>query len=245
MSVAQFGDVEFGDAEFGESILATLSTPTFVFSTSASLGRISLAVTNPGTSPDYNEVWRYESGQDAKRLTATLPAGGTFDDYNVASQVTYFYYVRAVQTGGTFLDSAISSTSVTLSANLLHVVAKNASNNYNSTYGVLTLPLMAPIARPSVRDDRILIEPGRTKPVIATSDIVDRSYEGILMFAGYPNSDQSTLQRMYDQKAVYCVRDVKKHLLFGTMAQLRFTYQHTYSQAELAVLETDYEENVA
>jgi hypothetical protein len=245
MSVAQFADVEFGEAELGESILGTLSTPTFVFSTSASVGRITLAVTNSGTAPDYNEVWRYESGQDAKRLTASLPANGTFDDYNVASGVTYFYYVRAVQSGGGTADSPTDNTSVTLSVNLLHIVAKNASNNYDSTYGVLTLPLMAPISRPSVRDDRILIEPGRTKPVIATSDTVDRSYQGILMFTGYPNSDQTTLQNMYDQKAVYCVRDVEKHLLFGTMAQLRFAYQHTYSQAELSVLETDYEENVA
>src|SRR6185436_9307254 len=229
MSIAQFGDVEFAEAEFGESILGTLSVPTFVLTTDASLGRIRIAVTNPGTAPDYNEVWRYESGQEAKRLTASLPAGGTFDDYNVASGVTYFYYVRAVQSGGGTADSATDSTSVTLSSNLLHIVAKNASNNYDSTYGVLTLPLMAPVSRPSIRDDKILIEPGRTKPVIATSDIVDRSYQGILMFTGYPNSDQVTLQNMYDQKAVYCVRDVKKHLLFGTIAQLRFTYQHRYS----------------
>lgn len=244
MAVAQFGDVEFGESEFGESLLGTLTTPTIILTANTTDSRIEIAVTNSGTVPDYNEIWRFKSGESAIRITATLPANGVFYDYNVASAITYFYFARAVTVGGDSLDSATSSTSVTLTVTRLHTVAKNAANNIDSTYGLLTLPLTAPVGRPNNREDRVFVEPARTKPVIATSDIVSRGYNGILMFTGFPSTTLDTLISMYEQNEVYCVRDVDSHLLFGTLPSLPVSYQHTYAQVELNLEQTDYIEAV-
>jgi len=245
MSVVQFSDFEFAEAEYGESILGTLTAPTFTLSTDTSLGLITIQVTNAGVVPDFNEVYRYRSGEIAICLTRSLPAGGTFYDYNVASGVVYFYYVRAVQTGSSYADSAVSSTIVTFTSNLMHLVAKNAASNRLETYGTIVIPLMAPVTRTNDRDAQELIEPARTKSVVATSQVVNRAYTGTMLFAGYPNSIFTSLQTMYDARRVFCVRDVDSHLIFGTMTVFTTSYQHTYLQVELAVDETDFVENVA
>ena len=203
-----------------------------------------IAVNTFNNGGDHNEVWRFTSGTDAIRLTATLPINGGFRDYDVASGTTYFYYAVAVNADGTYIVSATTSASITLTANLLHIVAKNAESNVLETYGVLTIPLMAPVSRPSERESRELIEPGRTKSVIATSAIVSRTFQGTLIFTGFPNADFTLLQTMYALKRVFCVRDVKGHLLFGTITQFVTSYQHTYLQVELVVEESDYPEAV-
>ncbi len=211
--------------------------------TSAGDGYIAIAASNFGG--DHNEVWKSTDGTTFIRLSASLPLGGTFRDYNVASDTIYFYFLRVINANLSYLDSAIQSSSVTLSAARIHLVAKHAADNISSTYGVLTAPLMAPLSRPTSRDSKVLIEPGRTKPIIATSPVVERSYQGILVFTGYPNADLVSLRNMFDQHSVFCVRDTMKHILFGTFSTFRVTHQHTASYVELDLTETDYLENIA
>lgn len=220
------------------------SVPTFTLTANATDSRIEVAVTNPGTNPDYNEVWRFTSGTAAIKITDSLAADDQFDDYAVASGVTYFYFVRAVNTDG-FTDSVTASTSVTLSGTRIHVAAKNDDSNFNATYGVISLNLMAPVSRPSSREVRELIEPARSKPIIATGEIVDRSYSGTLIFAGFPNTDFTNFQTMYEARKVLCVRDVKRNILFGTMSRFITTYRHTFMQVELIVEESDFVEDLA
>lgn len=206
-------------------------------------GYIEIRAANIGG--DHNEVWRFTSTTSPIQLTATLAMGVPFRDYAVASGVTYFYFVRSVNADATFQDSTPAASTVDLQTTWIHVAAKNSASNINATYGALSLSLLVPVSRPSVRDTKELIEPGRTKAVVATGDIVDRAFIGTLIFSGFPNSTFTAFQAMYEARRVMCVRDMKGHILFGTMTKFMTTYQHSLIQVELVVEESDFYEDLA
>ena len=99
------------------------SQPTIALTSDSTEGAIEIAIVNPGTNPDYNDVWRYKSSESlssAIKIGANVRADGVFADYSCGSGISYNYFVRAVD-GSDTADSAIATSSVTLS--LLHVHA--------------------------------------------------------------------------------------------------------------------------
>lgn len=102
--------------EDSETFTATFTGP-LVPSTTITVdnvnGFIQIEITNPsgGTTPDENDLYRYESTQtkaNAIRVGRSVAVNGTFRDYGVASGKTYNYFVRAkVLSTGLFTDGSV------------------------------------------------------------------------------------------------------------------------------------------
>jgi hypothetical protein len=242
MAVNQFGEIEFGAAEFGESVLDALSTPTILVTANVTESRIEIVVTNPGAAPDYNEIWRFLSGEPPIRLTASLPVGGTYLDYAVASGISYFYFARAVQVGGSFADSSVANTSVTFPEFRLHAVTKAAQANLSGT--AYTFKAVPPQGRFLGRNQQMLFSPALVKPIAAPGEIVQRGWNVQVWSPNLSLTDVRSLQSLADLNQVLCVRDGRGRLMFGTISELPITYGVT-TVINLALSESDYHLHVA
>lgn len=242
MAIAQFGDVEFGESEFGESTLGTLSTPTITVTADATLARLEVAVTNPGDSPDYNEIWRFISGEAAIRLTATLPSGGTYYDYDVASGVTHFYFARAAYIGGTYAESSTHGELVTFSNLRIHAVQKGADTNlYGTAYELFGGESQS---RPHARAQEVLITPALGKAIIATGEVVTRSWSGQVFAFSFSLAAVQGLKALQALRRTLCMRDGLGNILFGTLAPLSVSYDVT-SVVSFNLIETDFNQHIA
>jgi hypothetical protein len=205
-----------------------------------SLGYIDVISNNVGG--DHNEVWRYTSGTTAIRITKTLPINGTFRDYAVASGVTYFYFVRAVNADGSYFESSVTSASVTLADPWIFAVTKGASTNLSGI--AYTLKAVEPQSRPVSRVEQVLRAPTRTKPIIATGEIVTKSWAVAVVSPNLSVSDVVTLETLATLNQTLCIRDTYGRLMFGTISDMPIAYGIT-SVVSLTLQETDYHEQVA
>ena len=206
----------------------------------AASGYIDVHANNVGG--DHNEVWRYTSGTAAIRLTKTLPLSGTFRDYAVASGITYFYYVRAVNADGNYADSAVQTASVALSDPWIFAITKGSLSNLSGT--AYTLKAVEPQSRPVNRREEILFAPARTKPIVATGEIASRSWSVQVLSPNLSLSDATTLESLAALKMTLCIRDTYGRLMFGTIKELPVSYGIT-SVVGLTLQATDYHLHVA
>lgn len=206
----------------------------------ASGGYVDVISNNVGG--DHNEVWRYTSGTAAIRITKTLPISGTFRDYAVASGVTYFYFVRAVNADGSYLESAVTSASITLADPYIFAVTKGALTNLSGI--AYTLKAIEPQSRPVSRAEQILYAPTRTKPIIATGEIVTKSWSVAVVSPNLSLSDVTTLETLAALNQTLCIRDTYGRIMFGTISNLPVSYGIT-SVVSLTLQATDYREHVA
>src|SRR5262249_19023119 len=92
-------------------------------------GFIRIAVTNPSTPPDHNDMYRStpsENSGAAMRVASGLKVNGIYTDHAIASGLTYSYFVRAVDAGGSpTADSTVSTGTVSLGYARLHCVIRN------------------------------------------------------------------------------------------------------------------------
>lgn len=218
------------------------SVPTFTLTPSDSLGRIRVVVTNPGTNPDHNTISRNESGQPSIVIAANVAADGTFDDYSIPSEVTQFYSVKAVDSGGAFADSIIQSSSITLASLWLHAVQKGATSNlFGATY---TMNGGEVQARPATRVEEVLISPARSKAIIATGEVINRQWAVTVLSPNFSLVTVRALEALQALRRTLCMRDGRGNILFGTIGQLSLAYDIN-SVVTFSLTETDFQQGVA
>ena len=216
------------------------SSVSLVSAPNAGGGYIAITPTNVGG--DHNEIWRYTSGTGAVRLTKTLPIGGTFRDYATASGVTYFYFARAVNADGSYLDSTVLTDSVTLEDPWLFAITKGATSNLSGD--ALALKAIEPQSRPVSRTEVILFPAGRTKPIIATGDIVTKSWSVTVLSINLLLVDQLALEALAALRRTLCIRDCYGRIMFGTIRELPTSYGIN-TAVSLTLTQTDYHLHVA
>ena len=190
----------------------------------------------------HNEVWRYTSGTSAIRLTKTLPISGTFRDYAVASGITYFYFIRSVNADGSYLESAVQSASIILSDFWIFAITKGSLSNLSGLpYSLLAVE---PQSRPVSRSAEVLSALGRTKPIVATGEMVVRSWSVSIVSINLSLTDVHTLEALAALNQALCVRDAYGRIMFGTIEQMPIAYGIS-SVVSLTLQETDYQLHVA
>lgn len=93
--------------------------------------RLRLTIDNGVSTITANSVWRAtatENGGLAQLIANTVPDDGMFDDFNIASGLTYSYYVVA-DDGSTTATSLTKTGSVTLHNAYIHAVTKSSSSS--------------------------------------------------------------------------------------------------------------------
>lgn len=191
---------------------------------------------------DHNEVWKYESGGTPKRITATLPIGGTFQDHAVASDKTYFYFTRAYNANGSYLESAVATSVVTFPDFRLFAITKAASTNLSGTS--YSLKAVTPQTRPISRAGEMLFAPALTKPLPAPGEIIQRGWSVQIWSPNLSLDDVRSLESLAALNQVLCVRDGRGRLMFGTISELPVTYGVT-TVVNLTLVESDYHEHCA
>jgi hypothetical protein len=101
--------------------------------------RLRITINNGASVIIANYIWRATSTENdgvPQLIANTVADDGMFDDFNVASGLTYSYYVIA-DDGSSTAQSLTSASSITLHNAVLHAVTKNSStaNAIASTSG--------------------------------------------------------------------------------------------------------------
>ena len=214
----------------------------------ASTDHIHITISNSGV-PTRNEVWRRttnEYGGAYIRICSTVIEDGTFDDYNVASGITYDYFIREV-TGGATVDSAAASATLTLSRVAVHVVTKrSASTNKDASYGLLSLH------SPDTHEFDFAFELTTEalggnitqNQLLGAGETNVRQVPIIVPLASTAQATRESLETMLRSNKLLCLRTPNQVKAFGVFLNgLRQTYDLS-TTIPLLLTETDYSEAI-
>lgn len=229
------------------------STPTIVLSVVSNVA-IQTVITNPGTNPDHNELWRRTDDEyDGAyvRIYPSVAADGTFTDYAVAFGKTYSYFVRAVDAGGATADSAVSSLSVpSPGAVIVHAIARRDATTNLQTVSSVTI---ATLLSPPVHQGELSVESeefqfaGNTVGETRLGQVETGVWTFPITFKHGSNqmpAELTNLEALFDSKQLLCWRTPNGQKLFGTLRAFEPIYKPTVIEISAVFEEMDYSEQV-
>jgi len=211
--------------------------------TSAQTGFIRLTVTNPtptGGQPAIagNDLYRRKQGETTwTRIKTGIANNGIYDDYAVASGVTYEYYVQANGDNNTSANSTIQTGSLTLTGVWLHDVADPAGTVHNFKYDGRSRDILWSA------EAAMMQFAGRTRP---TSEFGD-SGEGkitVELDMSEKDNDSTKLDALVRRLGTICYRDSRGRKMFGVIPTLPLKDEHWGYSATIEIIETSYSEEV-
>jgi hypothetical protein len=214
-------------------------------------GYIQITAGNTG-SLSHNDIYRFDDGQSPAEMIQVaklVAANGSFQDFNVASGVTYYYIVRAVgNTAALFKDSEPSDgASVTLSKLWMHVVTKESSTSNASGTPVSLTNLESPGEDvPEKQHGREFKFSGRPKPVFIGGDTFVKSLRASCLESD--STKRSQVQAIYDAgndpDVHVCVRDQMGEMVIGKFTSYPLSMSK-HDSIEVMVQESDYSEAIS
>ncbi|MFC4768746.1 hypothetical protein [Effusibacillus consociatus] len=217
------------------------ATPTIT--ATAQTGYIAIAITNPtptGAQPTVsgNDVYRRKVGDTAwTRIKTGVANNGTYNDYAVASGVTYEYYVRAQGSNTTYTDSTTASSSITLTGVWLHDVADPVGTLYNFQWdGDGRSSTWKP-------EGGLMKYDGRDLPVAEFGTMTEQSAT-VQLDLRKEDSDYAKLQTLIFGLGTLCYRDGNGRKIFGVVFELPENDQMWGRKTTIRVDAIDHEEAV-
>jgi hypothetical protein len=173
-----------------------------------------------GSSPDYNELWRYEAENDistAIKVGVNLPLDVNFADYNVISGVDYRYIARAyVSSTGLYTDAESSNVSIILTHPFLHSVARTSTTNNSAGIASLTATSSEWKREEAATLVKLL---GRDKPALVLGQPQWQRLTVSAAFASYADVEALlAIWRTQKIGATLCYRDEKGNRIFGKVS---------------------------
>lgn len=207
--------------------------------------RNTLAMTNPtptGGQPTVtgNDVYRRIYGDTAwTRITANVDPNGTYDDYAVASDVTYQYMVRALGANNTTSDSAIKGAQITITHGVwLHDPLSPATTLHHFEYREVPLQ---DTRKPTSGEFRFA---GRSAPTVQfDGSMQDRSLR-VRVALPDDTTDRAALETLFARLSTLCFRDFRSRKLYVALKELPIGDELRFGWADLDLFAVSYEEAV-
>lgn len=184
-----------------------------------------------------NDLYRRKQGDTVwTRIKTGITVNGSYDDYAVASGVTYEYMVRAFGDNGTTADSAGSAgASITLTGVWLYVMDDPANTIHHFPFdgGGRNTDWQA--------EASFMQFAGRTRPIVEFGESEEGKFSAQLqMLSG--SQDYSKLDTLVKRKETVCWRDGRGRRAFGVITALpiqdeTFGYTTTVSLTEISYSE--------
>jgi hypothetical protein len=189
--------------------------PKPTISVSSATGHIVIEIDNPsptGTQPvitgnevykRFNNVW-VKIAEDVNFVP--------YRDYAVASGVEYNYKVRAIGDNGTFSESNVDFTSITLRGVWLHTINNAEVTAYNFKFDGGGRESSWEV------ESSLMRFKGRTRPVIETGEMKDDLIDFNLTLTD--NESKEALERIVKSQEIVCYRDGRGRIRFGVFTQM-------------------------
>lgn len=220
---------------------APAPTPTIALSEQSGFIRVTITNPAPGAgeeATDHNDVYRRIQGASSwTRIATSVAANGTYDDYAVASGVTYEYKVVAVTANGGTGESATSAESITFLGVWLHDPTDAADTVHQFQHDGRGR------GANWQAEAQLMQFAGRTKPVAEFGEVQTKNPQVTLMLIKN-SGDIEELEALVELKTTLCYRDSYSRKIFGVITGLTITDEHWGQQAQFTVAETDYDEEV-
>ena len=221
------------------------ATPTFTLTPDATNRLMSIVVNNGGSTVSYNRVWRAtptEYNGAFICITQLLAQDGTFFDLNIASGLTYSYYVTAVDGSGATATSITKSDSLTLTDSVLHSVPPKNSATANGSNDAYYLEIGE--TRQYGRASQLSQVINSIVPVTSSSDIQDDQIALTIRVPSAADSKRETLRNAYISRLYLCLRNVVGSKWFGVLLNYGESYDYGFVDLNLTFGISDYNESV-
>jgi hypothetical protein len=218
------------------------ATPTITLTGDSASGKISVTITNPTPAAGEptvtsNDLYRRKSGETAwTRIATGIPVNGSYNDYAVASGVTYEYKVTAYGDNTTMADSVVASSNVMLTGVWLHDVqdpegtvhqfklVSDRSENWQPTAAMMQFA-------------------GRRLPVAEYDDTEQRTIS-VKLTVLKNSGDREALEELIRSKNTLCYRDGRGRKMFCHAFQLPVDDEVYGNTVNLTFEEVSYSEEV-
>jgi len=184
-----------------------------------------------------NDIYRKRSGTTAwERIAKDLAPDATYDDYAVASGVTYDYRARAWGENSVLADSSTGSATLTLNGLWLNDAADPVT-------ALQLLLHIAPTKERKQQDITLIKLAGRSLPVVEFGETRSNTL-GIERVTLTGTTHKAELEALYDSQATLILRDYRGRKVFGVIGGLDIEDEHYGERIGFDFTAVDYNEGV-
>ncbi|MFE1630740.1 DNRLRE domain-containing protein [Brevibacillus reuszeri] len=220
----------------------TPPTPILTITGKAQEGKMMISIQNPnpsGTEPNVtsNDLYRRELGQEEwTRIKVGIPRNGSYEDFTVASGITYEYKVRAFGNNATMKDTHYYQGTVHLNGVWLHCVGDPSGTTRQFV-------LRSGYSDEWKAEGSLMQFAGRKRPVAEFGEGGEGNIQVDLSMLK-DSEDRISLQRIVSKRSTVCYRDNRGRKMFGVIFVLPSTDTYYGYDVSLSIDETDYREEV-